>query len=119
MIDHVQVKVTDYENSKRFYIAALAPLGYTLIREYGDTMGGFGVGGKPDLWLRVAGDGGRAHVALAASDRKVVDAFHEAALINGGRNNGAPGLRTHYHPTYYGAFVLDPDGHNIEVVCHR
>jgi catechol 2,3-dioxygenase-like lactoylglutathione lyase family enzyme len=80
---------------------------------------GFGVGGKPDLWI--GGEGGLQrpiHIAIAAPNRTAVDAFHRAALAAGGKDNGAPGLRAHYHPNYYAAFVLDPDGHNIEAVCH-
>jgi catechol 2,3-dioxygenase-like lactoylglutathione lyase family enzyme len=80
---------------------------------------GFGVGGKPDLWI--GGEGGLQrpiHIAIAAPNRTAVDAFHRAALAAGGKDNGAPGLRPHYHPNYYAAFVLDPDGHNIEAVCH-
>jgi catechol 2,3-dioxygenase-like lactoylglutathione lyase family enzyme len=84
-----------------------------------DPAAGFGVNGKPDLWI--GGEGGLnkpVHVAILAKDRSAVDAFYEAAIAAGGRDNGAPGIRAHYHPDYYGAFVLDPDGHNIEAVCH-
>ncbi|MFL9823738.1 VOC family protein [Rhodoplanes sp. SY1] len=126
MIDHVGFPVADYAVSRAFYAAALAPLGYSLIMEFGPDetdMGhaaaGFGRDGKPDFWI--GGEGGLTgvlHVALAAPDRVTVDAFHAAALAAGGRDNGGPGLRPHYHPSYYAAFVLDPDGHNIEVVCH-
>jgi catechol 2,3-dioxygenase-like lactoylglutathione lyase family enzyme len=80
---------------------------------------GFGTGGKPDFWI--GGEGGLnkpVHIAIAAKDRATVDAFYQAALAAGARDNGAPGIRAHYHPNYYGAFVLDPDGHNIEAVCH-
>jgi catechol 2,3-dioxygenase-like lactoylglutathione lyase family enzyme len=126
MLDHVGFSVSDYERSKAFYARALAPLGYTLIMEVGaDRTGagapaaGFGAGGKPDFWI--GGEGAinhPLHVAIVAKDRATVDAFHRAALAAGGKDNGAPGLRPHYHPNYYGAFVLDPDGHNIEAVCH-
>jgi catechol 2,3-dioxygenase-like lactoylglutathione lyase family enzyme len=126
MIDHVGFPVSDYGRSKEFYLRALAPLGYGLVMEVGadktesgSPSAGFGIGGKPDFWI--GGEGGLRgilHIAIAAQDRTAVDAFHRAALAAGGRDNGAPGLRPHYHPNYYGAFVLDPDGHNIEAVCH-
>lgn len=127
MIDHVGFPVADYERSKRFYEQALAPLGYTLIMEAtaeqtesGSPAAGFGRDGKPDFWI--GGEGaltGVLHIAIVASDRASVDAFHRAALAAGGRDNGAPGLRPRYHASYYAAFVLDLDGHNIEAVCHR
>ena len=127
MLDHVGFAVADAERSRRFYEQALAPLGITLIMsvtpeqtEAGGTAHGFGSDGKPYFWI---GDNERVgegtHVAFAAETRAVVDAFYEAALAAGGRDNGAPGLRPHYHPNYYGAFVLDPDGMNIEAVCHK
>ncbi len=126
MIDHIGFPVSDYERAKTFYAAALAPLGYTLIMEVGadrtesaSPAAGFGANGKPDFWI--GGEGGinrPLHVAIVANDRATVDAFYAAALAAGGRDNGSPGLRPHYHPHYYGAFVLDPDGHNIEAVCH-
>jgi catechol 2,3-dioxygenase-like lactoylglutathione lyase family enzyme len=126
MIDHIGFPVSDYERAKTFYAAALAPLGYTLIMEVGadktesaSPAAGFGANGKPDFWI--GGEGGinrPLHVAIVAKDRATVDAFYAAALAAGGRDNGPPGLRPHYHPHYYGAFVLDPDGHNIEAVCH-
>jgi len=124
MIDHTGVNVSNFEQSKQFYLAALSRLGYELIQEFdatitGSNLAGFGVGGKPDFWI---GEGEiqtpRIHVAFVAESRALVDAFYEAALKVGGRDNGMPGLRSHYHPNYYGAFVLDPDGHNIEAVCH-
>lgn len=126
MIDHVGFPVSDYARSKTFYEKALAALGYTLIMEVpgrqtesGGAAAGFGANGKPDFWI--GGEGGLTgtlHVAIAVKDRATVDAFHRAALAAGAKDNGAPGLRPHYHPNYYGAFVLDPDGHNIEAVCH-
>ncbi|MET0443277.1 MAG: VOC family protein [Pseudorhodoplanes sp.] len=124
MIDHIGFPVSDYERAKSFYVKALAPLGYGLVKEVQQHQNdakacGFGISGKPDFWI--GGEGGLdrpLHVAIAAKDRASVDAFHKAALSAGGRNNGAPGIRAHYHPNYYGAFVLDPDGHNIEAVCH-
>lgn len=116
MIDHLGFPVSDYDRSKAFYGAALAPLGYALIMETetGHPAVGFGRNGKPDFWI--GGEGGlngRLHVAFAAADRATVDEFYKAALAAGGTDHGAPGLRPHYHPNYYGAFVLDPDGHNI------
>jgi catechol 2,3-dioxygenase-like lactoylglutathione lyase family enzyme len=126
MIDHIGFPVSDYARSKAFYETALAPLGYTLVMEVGadhtdsgSPAVGFGKQGKPDFWI--GGEGGlkgTLHVAIATDDRGAVDAFYRAALAAGGKDNGAPGLRPHYHPNYYGAFVLDPDGHNIEAVCH-
>jgi catechol 2,3-dioxygenase-like lactoylglutathione lyase family enzyme len=124
MIDHIGFPVTDYARSKAFYLKALAPLGYALVMEVQQDQNdspaaGFGSSGKPDFWI--GGEGGLnrpMHVAIAAKDRATVDAFYRAALAAGGKDNGAPGLRPHYHPNYYGAFVLDPDGHNVEAVCH-
>ena len=125
MLDHVGIPVSDYARSKAFYLLALAPLGYDLVLEVssketgGENHAGFGAKGRPQFWI---GGGkpirGRVHFAFAAKDRAGVDAFHRAALKAGGKDNGAPGLRPHYHANYYGAFVLDPDGHNIEAVCH-
>jgi catechol 2,3-dioxygenase-like lactoylglutathione lyase family enzyme len=120
MIDHIGLSVSDYERGKSFYTAALAPLSYELIMEVGEgRWGGFGAGGKPDFWI---GKGEpttpRLHVAFRARDRATVRAFYDAAIKAGGRDNGPPGLRPEYHPNYYGAFVIDPDGHNVEAVCH-
>jgi catechol 2,3-dioxygenase-like lactoylglutathione lyase family enzyme len=123
MIDHVGFPVFDYARAKAFYEQALAPLGYTLIaevqqNEHGAKAAGFGANGKPDFWIGGEGGLNRAiHIAIAARDRAAVDAFYRAAMAAGARDNGAPGIRAHYHPNYYGAFVLDPDGHNIEAVC--
>jgi catechol 2,3-dioxygenase-like lactoylglutathione lyase family enzyme len=125
VIDHVGFPVADYVRSKAFYTKALEPLGYALVMEvqqdHDDApAAGFGANGKPDFWI--GGEGGlnrRLHVAIAAKDRAAVDAFYRAALAAGGKDNGAPGLRPHYHPNYYGAFVHDPDGHNVEAVCHN
>jgi catechol 2,3-dioxygenase-like lactoylglutathione lyase family enzyme len=119
MIDHVGIQVSDMDASKAFYSAALEPLGYTVIADFG-MAAGLGRDGKPDFWISQAPPDAQinaVHVALLA-DRKTVDAFHAAALAAGGRDNGAPGVRPQYHPNYYGAFVLDPSGHNVEVVCH-
>jgi catechol 2,3-dioxygenase-like lactoylglutathione lyase family enzyme len=121
LFDHVGIAVSDYDRSKRFYSGALGPLGYTLLMEF-EGWAGFGLDDlqrKPSFWVHsVANPPTPAHVAFAAPDRERVRAFWEAALTAGGRDNGAPGIRAHYHPTYFGAFVLDPDGHNIEAVCH-
>jgi catechol 2,3-dioxygenase-like lactoylglutathione lyase family enzyme len=118
MIDHTGVAVSDAAASKAFYRAALAPLGYALLME-AEQYAGFGIHPKPDFWI---GQGTPnmppVHVAFRADSRAQVDAFHKAAIAAGGADNGAPGLRPHYHSNYYGAFVLDPDGHNIEAVCH-
>jgi catechol 2,3-dioxygenase-like lactoylglutathione lyase family enzyme len=118
MIDHTGIAVSDAARSKAFYRAALAPLGYAVIMEFGDATG-FGVPPKPDFWMgKALGAVSHVHVAFRAETRAQVDAFYQAALAAGGRDNGAPGLRPHYHEHYYAAFVLDPDAHNIEVVCH-
>ena len=125
MIDHMGFSVSDYERAKAFYAKALAPLGYSLIMEVPaertghSAAAGFGAGGKPDFWFGAEGAMNKpVHVAIAAKDRATVDAFYKAAIAAGGRDNGPPGIRPHYHANYYGAFVLDPDGHNIEAVCH-
>ena len=127
IIDHMGLSVTDIARSKAFYAAALAPLGIKQLMDFGMAVG-FGKGRKPELWL---GQGPASyqkpehlapitpvHVCLAAATRDEVDAFHAAALAAGGRDFGKPGLRPEYHATYYGAFVLDPDGHNIEACVH-
>ncbi len=119
MLDHISLAVSDAVVSKTFYLEALAPLGYEVVMEFNGAVG-LGAAGKPDLWLQQgARTTPRLHIAFTAPDRASVDAFHAAALRAGGVDNGAPGLREHYHPSYYGAFVLDPDGHNIEAVCHQ
>ncbi len=118
MIDHTGVAVSNFDKSKAFYAAALAPLGYAILMEF-DRAAGFGVAPKPDFWIGESTPNvPPIHVAFRAESRAQVDAFYKAAVAAGGRDNGAPGLREHYHPNYYGAFVLDPDGHNIEAVCH-
>ena len=116
-IDHVTLDVSEYPRSKQFYEQALKPLGYELVMEFGEA-GGFGEGGKPDFWVSQRGEPTTAHIALVAADRAAVDQFHEAAMAAGATDNGAPGLRPHYHENYYGAYVIDPDGNNIEAVCH-
>jgi catechol 2,3-dioxygenase-like lactoylglutathione lyase family enzyme len=125
MIDHTGVLVSDFEKSKQFYLKALAPIGYSMLMEVtaeqtgGEATAGFGVEPKPDFWIaRGTPNVPPVHVAFSVPKRALVDAFYEAAIQAGGRDNGSPGLRPHYHPNYYGAFVLDPDGHNIEAVCH-
>jgi catechol 2,3-dioxygenase-like lactoylglutathione lyase family enzyme len=119
VLDHLGIPVSDFERSKRFYGEALSPLGYELIMEPGGSAAGFGRSDKPDFWISRGEPGHDLHVAFAADDHATVVAFHEAAIAAGGRDNGGPGLRPEYHPSYYGAFVLDPDGYNIEAVCHR
>jgi catechol 2,3-dioxygenase-like lactoylglutathione lyase family enzyme len=121
MLDHLGINVSDYERSRDFYTRALAPLGYELLMEPMPGIGGFGRGGKPDFWIAGVREPAttNVHVALAAPDRATVDAFHAAAVDAGGIDNGGPGVREMYHPAYYGAFVLDPDGNNVEAVCHR
>ena len=133
LIDHLGLDVADFKRSKAFYDAALGPLSIAVVKEVPhEFTGGKGVvgygktadsrhiqAGKPSFWIA---EGERRceglHVAFVADTRAEVDAFHAAALAAGGRDNGAPGVRSHYHPNYYGAFVLDPDGNNIEAVCH-
>jgi catechol 2,3-dioxygenase-like lactoylglutathione lyase family enzyme len=111
MLDHVGINVSDYERSRDFYARALAPLGITLLMEPSPRTGGFGAGVKPTFWITDLREPTteNVHVAFPASDRATVDAFHAAALAAGGTDNGAPGMREIYHPTYYGAYVLDPD----------
>jgi catechol 2,3-dioxygenase-like lactoylglutathione lyase family enzyme len=120
-LDHVGFAVADYARSKAFYEQALAPLGITLLMEFSGAAAGFGKedGSRPSFFIEAHGEPahGRLHVALRAESRAHVDAFHAAAIEAGGIGNGAPGLRW-YHPDYYGAYVLDPDGNNIEAVCH-
>jgi catechol 2,3-dioxygenase-like lactoylglutathione lyase family enzyme len=125
MLDHVGIEVTDYERSREFYERALEPLGIKLMMEPVEGVAGFGseteIGPKPYFWIAMRGrDAVRgAHVAFEAPDRETVYRFHVAALSAGGTENGAPGERPIYHPDYFGAFVLDPDGNNVEAVCHR
>jgi catechol 2,3-dioxygenase-like lactoylglutathione lyase family enzyme len=119
VIDHVGLGVSDLEQSKAFYQQALRPLGYQLLMER-DGSAGLGRNAKPDFWIHANRPlSGPTHVAIASPDRATVHAFHAAGLAAGGRDNGPPGPRPHYHQHYYGAFVLDPDGNNIEAVCHR
>jgi catechol 2,3-dioxygenase-like lactoylglutathione lyase family enzyme len=122
ILDHVSLPVSEFSRGRAFYEQALAPFGVTPLMTFGEACG-FGRDGKPDFWI--AGPEGKqlpglvpSHLAFAARSRAEVDAFHRAAIAAGGRDNGAPGLRPQYHPNYYGAFVIDPDGHNIEAVFH-
>jgi catechol 2,3-dioxygenase-like lactoylglutathione lyase family enzyme len=125
MIDHITFGVSDFARSTAFYDRAFAPLGvkrlFDVPPEHSGGVSATGYG-DDDTWFWIAEQNptrGMLHVAIRAADRASVDAFHSEALAAGGRDNGAPGLRPHYHPDYYGAFVLDPDGHNIEAVCHQ
>ena len=119
VIDHVGLGVSDLERSVAFYRQALAPLGYQLLITREGTAG-FGRERKPDFFIHVGRPvSGPTHVAIASPDRATVERFHAAGLAAGGRDNGPPGPRPHYHRDYYGAFILDPDGNNIEAVCHR
>lgn len=125
MLDHIGYSVTDVGRSKRFYVEALKPLSITVVMEVTaeqtgqDAHVGFGANGKPFFWIGTgAKRSGPVHVAFTAASRALVDAFYKAAITAGGKDNGAPGVRAHYHPNYYGAFVLDPDGNNVEAVCH-
>lgn len=121
MIDHLTLSSANYDVSKKFYQAALAPLGYKLVKEFGSDVAGFGIGDRLDFWL--ANDSKKTqpifHLAFAAETREQVDQFYKAALAAGGKDNGAPGLREKHGPTYYAAFVYDPDGQNIEAVCRK
>jgi catechol 2,3-dioxygenase-like lactoylglutathione lyase family enzyme len=117
MIDHIGIQVTDLDRSVTFYTQALAPLGYELVMRW-EQFAGFGIAGKPDFWIGAGKPTDKLHVAFRAKGRGTVDAFHRAALAAGGADNGGPGLRPQYHPDYFGAFVRDPDGHNVEAVCH-
>ena len=117
MFHHIGLAVRDLGKTRAFYTAALAPLGIVVAYEK-DGLVAFGHPGRPRLWFYGRGDGPTGvHIALVAESRAQVNAFHAAALAAGGVDNGAPGLRPHYTPTYYGAFVFDPDGHNLEAVC--
>jgi len=126
MIDHVGISVTDFERSKSFYAQALAPLSIALMSEISaaqsgtHAFAGFGKGGKPFFWIGAGpAPASRVHIAFVAARRSDVAAFYRAAIDAGGTDNGPPGPRPHYHADYFGAFVLDPDGNNIEAVCHK
>jgi catechol 2,3-dioxygenase-like lactoylglutathione lyase family enzyme len=120
MLDHVLIDVADFDRSRAFYEMALAPLGIEAASEPAPQMVGFGEGGKPYFWVMARGRPTvhGVHVAFLAGDRDAVDTFHAAGLAAGGTDNGAPGPRPIYHSSYYAAFVLDPDGNNVEAVCH-
>ncbi|WP_428241462.1 VOC family protein [Gynuella sp.] len=119
IIDHIGVSISNYQKSKTFYCQCLAPLNIEKVMEVQGWCG-LGTNGKPEFWF---GEGEQPnapmHIAFTAENRKAVDEFYNAALAAGGKDNGAPGIREIYHPNYYGAFVIDPDGHNIEAVCHK
>lgn len=118
IIDHIGFVISDYKKSKEFYTHCLAPLDISLVMEV-EGWAGFGRDNKPEFWFGPHGDAHQPlHIAFIAESRKQVNQFHEAALAAGGKDNGAPGIREIYHPNYYAAFVYDPDGHNIEAVCH-
>jgi catechol 2,3-dioxygenase-like lactoylglutathione lyase family enzyme len=128
MLDHIGFAVSDFAKAKAFYAKALAPLGIGIVMEVtpeqsgGYAGAGFGAAGKPFFWIGSSPTPPgkqHLHVAFTAADRKAVDAFYAAAMAAGGTDNGPPGIRAHYHPNYYGAFVRDTDGNNIEAVCHR
>ena len=118
MIDHVAIEVSDYWEAKNFYTAILGALGYEVVSEYEGWVG-FGHNRKPEFWIRQGKPTSGLHLAFRARTRAQVDRFYEIALQGGAEDNGPPGLRTHYHAHYYGAFVLDADGRNIEAVCHE
>ncbi|MGJ7902001.1 VOC family protein [Lysobacter sp. 1R34A] len=125
MLDHLGLSVADPLRSRDFYLQVLAPLGYGLVTTIGkeitggEEVFGFGPPQRPAFWISKSGQAsGGAHVAFNADSRAAVDAFHAQALAAGARDNGAPGVRAHYHPNYYGAYVIDPDGNNVEAVCH-
>jgi len=123
MLDHIGIGVSDFDRSRQFYLHALSGLDVAIVMEVtaeqtgGAPSCGFGANNKPTFWIS-PGPVARTHVAFTAQSRRDVDSFYKMALAAGGRDNGAPGLRPHYHANYYAAFVLDPDGHNIEAVCH-
>ena len=118
VFDHIGFNVRDFTRSRAFYTAALAPLGLDILKE-GDGWAMIGRWGEGMMWFGAMGEAAKpVHIAFRARNREEVRRFHAAALAAGGRDNGAPGLRLQYHEHYYGAFVLDPDGHNVEAVCH-
>ena len=118
MLDHVTANVSDFDRAKDFYSKALAPLGYSMQMEFPGAAGFGPAEGMPDFWIGSSNERGATHVAFRANDRAAVDAFFEAATSAGGQDNGAPGLRPHYHESYYAAYVHDADGNNIEAVSH-
>ncbi|HWA36899.1 MAG TPA: VOC family protein [Burkholderiales bacterium] len=118
MYDHIGVRVKDLARAARFYEALLAPLGH-VAGSKGEGYAGFGPQGKPAFWIHLDKRPAGCHIAFHAKDRAAVDAFHAAGVKAGGRDNGAPGLRLDYGPTYYAAFILDADGNNLEAVCMK
>jgi catechol 2,3-dioxygenase-like lactoylglutathione lyase family enzyme len=118
MLDHIGVPVSELARSKQFFLAALAPLGYKVIFDL-PTAVGMGDEAFPSFWIGGSESRDPLHIAFSAANRAAVDAFYRAALAAGGRDNGQPGVRAQYHPNYYAAFVYDPDGNNIEVVCRK
>jgi catechol 2,3-dioxygenase-like lactoylglutathione lyase family enzyme len=118
MLDHIGISVSDLAQSRQFFVAALTPLGYKVLFDLGNAVG-MGSQGFPAFWIGRGQPRGPLHLAFAAADREGVDAFHRAALAAGGRDNGQPGVRAQYDPNYYAAFVYDPDGNNVEVVCRK
>ena len=125
-VDHTSLSVSDFNAAKAFYTAALKPLGVTVLMEFPKAVtgnfdiAGLGSNGKPFFWLADAGrTTPKVHIAFLASTRAEVDAFYKAAIAAGATDNGPPGIRAMYHPTYYGAYVIDADGHNVEAVCHQ
>ena len=120
MIDHITLHVSNYEQAKNFFLKVLAPVGYTLGMDFPEwKSAGFSGHGKTDFWISEKQPVGNQHVAFSADARMIVDQFYRTAIDAGARDNGAPGIRKDYHPNYYGAFVLDQDGNNIEAVCHK
>lgn len=118
IIDHIGIAISDSEKSNDFYTKALAPLGIEKIMEF-DGWSGYGRNGKPEFWFGEALEANHPmHIAFSADNRDQVRQFYEAAIAAGGKDNGGPGIREEYHSNYYGAFVIDPDGHNVEAVCH-
>lgn len=120
MFDHLSLKVKNFEAALSFYSAALAPLGYGCVQFTDDgRAAGFGRGKVLQFWISEdARPSTAVHFAFSADDHKAVDSFYEKAMAAGGRDNGQPGIRNRYHDSYYAAFILDPDGNNVEVVCH-
>jgi hypothetical protein len=126
MIDHLGISVRDHSASKAFYLAALAPLGIGVVMEVPKAQSGapsdytgMGAGGKPFFWIGEGSVASSMHLCFVAETRAQVDAFYRAAIAAGAKDNGGPGIRAHYHPNYYGAFVIDLNGVNLEAVCHK
>lgn len=118
MIDHLSISVSDIAKGRAFYDAVLAAVRGKRVMDIDDHASGYGTDWRPVFWIGAGGPALNGHIAFAAPDRASVDAFYKAAIAAGAKDNGAPGLRPHYHPSYYGAFVIDPDGNRLEAVCH-